>query len=80
MALIEVNVAVDVNGKGEFDALAAAAEAAGLKLRPGGRMFTLGALSGHIERSAIGRLKSLPGVLEVEESRGFQLPPDGDPQ
>jgi hypothetical protein len=78
--IVEVIVGVDVNGKDEFDELAAAAEAAGLKFRPGGRMFTLGALAGTIERGALERLRSLPGVFSVEESRSFQVPPDGDPQ
>jgi len=81
MSRVEVIVAVDAKNEQEFHALASTAESVGLQIHPTGRMVGVGVLAGAIDAAAIGRLKSLPGVLSVETSRTFQLPPkDREPQ
>jgi hypothetical protein len=67
---VKVVIAVD---KDQFEAAASAAEAAGLRIDPRGRMSGVGALSGTIDEAAIERLKCIPGVVSVERARTYRL-------
>jgi hypothetical protein len=72
MPRVEVIVEVDAKSEEEFQALASAAESAGLQIHPTGRMVTSGVLAGTIDRDAVDALKKVRGVVAVEESRSVR--------
>ena len=69
MPRVEVIVGVDAKDEKEFQALASAAESAGLQIHPTGRLVSSGVLAGTIEKDAIDALRKVRGVVDVEESR-----------
>jgi hypothetical protein len=40
----------------------------------------IGTITGWARDDALGSLKDVPGVVDIEFDRGFQLPPDDRPQ
>jgi hypothetical protein len=72
MPRVEVIVGVDAKDEKEFQALAAAAESAGLQIHPTGRLVSSGVLAGTIDRDAIEALRKVRGVVDVEESRSVK--------
>jgi hypothetical protein len=69
MPRVEVIVGVDAKDDEEFQALASAAESAGLQIHPTGRLVSSGVLAGTIDKDAIEALRKVRGVVDVEESR-----------
>ena len=68
----EIQVSVSIPDADSFETTVRAASRAGLKVKD--KLDILGVATGSIERSALARLKQVPGVGSVEEQREVGVP------
>ncbi|MBD0270305.1 MAG: ketohydroxyglutarate aldolase [Acetobacteraceae bacterium] len=73
MAEVKVSVSVDDSHLERLDEVARAAEAAGMTVH--GRQATIGVLTGSIAQDKLDKLRSVPGVEDVETQREVRVPP-----
>jgi hypothetical protein len=79
MAEIDVIVSVDEGRLNDFSKIVKAMRSAGLKVDE--EMAAVGVVAGSVESKALPKLRQVDGVVQVEQSRSYNLaPPHSDVQ
>ncbi|WP_216204850.1 hypothetical protein [Amycolatopsis aidingensis] len=74
----EVIVSVTEEGVARLDQVVTELRATGLTVRE--VLAPLGMVTGMIRAGAVAALLDVPGVLDVEHARSYQLPPENGPR
>ena len=79
MSKVNLTVSVADDHLNEFSDVVARCRNAGMNITQ--EMKSIGVISGSIEEAALGKLRQVNGVSQVELERSFQIaPPDNDVQ